>query len=184
MADLPHWKRLDRRTVYQTKYLSVFEDTVQFPEGSVADDYSVFTVPDGVVVVATDSDGKLIALEEYKYAIDQVILNVPAGTFEEGEDAVAVATRELREEAGYQSDDVSLVRVLYNDYPSKSTHRIYIVRAKNAYKVADAAHESTETIGSVQLLDVGSVDASRFDTSYMVSALALTIPEFLQMSTK
>lgn len=184
MSDqLPRWKRLNRKAIYDTKYLKLYEDTVEFPDGTVADDYSVATVPDGVVVVATDETGALITLGEYKYAIDKTVLNFPAGSFEPGEEAIDVARRELREEAGYESDEIELVNTLYSDYPSKLTHRVFIVRAKNAHKVMDPEHEPSETIGQVRLITSDMQEyGGEFDTTYTVSALALTLPDFLKKS--
>lgn len=178
--ELPKWKRQSRKTVYDTKYLKLFEDSVKLPGGAIVDDYSVASLPSGVIVVATDKDNKLITMREYKYAVDDVVLNLPAGSIEQGETPIEVAKRELREESGYCSDEIELVRTLYNDYPSKMTHLIYVVRAKNATKVGQPIHEETETIGDVQLLEPGQIDSNLFNTAYIVSALALTLPEFLE----
>lgn len=182
MSDqLPHWKRLDRKTVYQTKFLSLYEDMVELPSGDVFDDYSVASVPDGVIIVATDTEGRLITQVEYKYAVDDVVLNFPAGSVEPGEEPLDVARRELREESGYESDELELVATLYNDYPSKMTHLVHVVRAKNARLVGTPQREATETIGEVRLLIADMSDyGGEFNTTYTVSALALTLPEFLK----
>ena len=74
------------------------------------DDYSVVEFNDVVSVVATDAQGNLLILEEYRYATDQTMLNLPAGTIRRGaEDPKVAAIRELREETGYTSDNVQQV---------------------------------------------------------------------------
>jgi len=174
------WQRLNRETLLDTKFLKVFEDTVKLPSGDVFDDYSVVTLPNGVVIVATDVDGRLIAQFEYKYAIDKVILNLPSGGVEKGETPLEAAAKELLEETGYSSDDIELIQTVY-EYPSKLDHVLYIVRVKNAVKVKDAVHEATESISQVHLISADMTDfGGVFDTTYNITALALTLPEFLK----
>ena len=172
------WKQLDRQTLLDSKFMSVYMDTVKLPNGQIFDDYTVAKLPSGVVVVATDSDGALITQFEYKYAIDQVILNLPSGSVEGGKSPVEVARQELLEETGYTADDFELIQTTY-EYPSKLSHELHIVRAKNARKVQEAKHEETESISDVYLIQSGADYDDVFNTTYNITALALTEPQFL-----
>jgi len=178
----PSWERQERRTIIDSPYMKVYEDSVKLPNGTVLDDYTVVTMPSGVIIVATDRDDNLLVQYEYKYAIDKTILNLPSGAIEVGDSVLATAARELLEETGYESSDLELIDTLY-EYPSKADHLIYIVRAKNARKTSDMAHEITETISAVKLI---APTASRrdyegeFNTTYVVAALALTLPGYLK----
>lgn len=174
------WQRLNRETLLDTKFLKVFEDTVKLPSGDVFDDYSVVSLPDGVIIVATDINEKLITQFEYKYAIDKVILNLPSGGVENGDSPLEAAAKELLEETGYGSDDFELIETVY-EYPSKLDHILYIVRVKNARKIQDVQHEVTESISEVHLISADMDDfGGKFDTTYGITALALTLPEFLR----
>lgn len=175
----PSWQRKARRTLVDTPFMRVYEDSVQLPSGAVIDDYTTVTMPSGVIIVATDHEDRLLVQYEYKYAIDKTILNLPSGSLEDGDAILATAARELLEETGYESSDLELIQTLY-EYPSKADHLIYVVRAKNARKVTEVAHEETETISPVRLVSPEDMKLMGvFDTTYNVSALALTLPEFL-----
>lgn len=184
MAEAPkspqHWKRLQRNIIVESPYITVYNDTVQLPTGLIIDDYTVAELPSGVVVVATDPDGRLVTMMEYKYAIDKVILNLPSGGIDPGMSVLEAAAKELKEETGYVSNDIEVIDTLY-EYPSKLSHVIYVVRAKNAFVKYKVEHEATESIGQVRLLTAGSSDyVGTFNTTYNISALAITLPEFIK----
>ena len=174
------WQQLDRKTLLDTRFMKVYQDTIQLPNGAVFDDYTVATLPSGVVVVATDPEGRLLTQFEYKYAIDKVILNLPSGSIENGKSPLEVAALELLEETGYESNELELIQTTY-EYPSKLDHKLHIVRAKNAVKVKDVQHEATESISEVHLITSDMADfGGVFDATYTIAALALTLPEFLK----
>lgn len=142
------WKRLDRKTIYDTKYLKVYEDKVEFPNGNVSESYSVFRLPDVVIVLASDKEKNIITLLEYKYGANEKLRNFPAGHIEEGEEAVAAARRELLEETGYGGGEFSLVGSL-KEFPTKSLSTAYIIRATDVEKIADQNLDENEEVSVV-----------------------------------
>lgn len=177
---LPEWERLKRSVLVDKPFMKVYQDTVKLPDGAIIDDYTVVSLPSGVIVVATDIEGRLLAQYEYKYAINRTILNLPSGSVEDGVSVLETAKKELLEETGYDSTEFELINTLY-EYPSKADHLVHIVRARNAKKITSVQHEQTESISEVILLTPETRRATGvFDTTYAVSALALTLPEYLR----
>lgn len=185
MKQHPSWKQTNRKTVYSTPHLRVHEDTVELPNGAVVDDYSIVEFNDVIMCVVTDPDGNVVMLQEYRYAVDQTMWNLPAGSVQRGtEELVASARRELREETGYDSDDVTLVGELH-DYPTKATHIVHVFRIKNAVPTTDTAHEETEHL-RVVLMRPEEVKKLVFEnqvkTTSVLSALVLAMPELFGQS--
>jgi len=174
------WERKSRRVVYDTPHMQVYEDCVRLPGGHIIDDYSVANLPDGIIIIATDKDNNLIIFDEYKYAVNETILTLPAGGMDGDESPVQAAARELLEETGYESTDFELIGEFYV-YPSKIQHTNYMVRAKNAKKIKEIDHEATETIGEVQLIPISKLKklrlSGKFNTTPLITALALAFPE-------
>lgn len=166
------WERLNRSTVYRTPYLEVFEDTVRLPNGHVVNDYSVIGLRDGVVIVATDNDDRLITIKEYKYAINKQIVGLPAGGIEDGDTPEKTAEKELLEETGYGGADNITTVAAYHEYPSKLTHTTYVVRMEHVKRVAKAAHEATESIADIACMPISEVSSKTFSTAVNVAALA------------
>lgn len=55
----------------------------------------------GVVIACQPAPGKVILISQYRYPVDEELLELPAGRVEAGEDRLAAAQRELTEETGY-----------------------------------------------------------------------------------
>lgn len=171
-----HWKQVGRKKVFGSKFVTVYEDTVQLPGGQVLNDYAVIQLFDVVTVVATDVHGHLLCLREYKYPLDKTILTLPAGHIEKGEDVIAAAKRELLEETGYGEGVFTLIGE-FNEYPTKNLHKIIVIRATDVIRIADEKHESTEFINEVQRVPREKIHTSeiykQFTTSSMLAAVAL-----------
>lgn len=179
------WKQLKRRTVLSTPFISVWEDDVELPNGHTIKDYSLVGLGDGVLVVATDEADNLIMFKEYKYAADSVLLGFPGGGIDKAESPVEAAARELFEETGYQAAELEYIAPLHV-YPSKIIHINHIVRARNARKVAEPKHELTEFIGEIELIKLDDIaklqQAGQLNATYLLAALALTLPNYLHRS--
>src|SRR5439155_21992962 len=57
--------------------------------------------PGAVVVLALTPDGQVVLIRTRRYAVGQILIELPAGTLEKGEDPINCAGRELLEETGY-----------------------------------------------------------------------------------
>ena len=92
--------RVSSEPVYQGKLLHVRCDRVRLPDGALATrEYIVH--PGAVLVVPVLPDGRLVIERQYRYPLQQVFVEFPAGKLDPGESALATGQRELREEAGY-----------------------------------------------------------------------------------
>jgi len=120
----------------------------------VEDDRIIWKRGDFVVVLAVTPEGKLVAISEYKQAVEQTLLCFPAGTVKKGEDPIHAGLRELLEESGYAPQDSTAEYIpvpLFNS-PDKSTERHFVVIIPNVVKVAEPKPERAETILETVLL--------------------------------
>ena len=75
------------------------DDVIRFPDGAEAL-YSVVTNPDSAFVLPRFDNGDTMLVRQWRHAWDVSSWEVPAGTFDKGEDALTCARRELAEETG------------------------------------------------------------------------------------
>lgn len=62
--------------------------------------------PGAVTILPIFDDGSVCLIRNYRVAVDQTLIELPAGTLEAGEEPVVTAARELEEETGYQAATV------------------------------------------------------------------------------
>lgn len=93
---------LASETVFAGRLLTVLRDTVRLPDGKQGVREYV-RHPGAVAIVAVLADGRLVFERQFRYPLRRAFLEVPAGKIDPGEDILACARRELREEAGYEA---------------------------------------------------------------------------------
>ena len=100
---------------------------------------------DSVIIVATDSNGNYILTFQTRIN-DKIIAEFPSGYIENGEDVIEAAKRELKEETGYVSDNVT---ILDNSYYSVGIDNsiCYVVRIKNSIKAFNVNPNENLTYG-------------------------------------
>ncbi|HET7010304.1 MAG TPA: NUDIX hydrolase [Anaerolineales bacterium] len=84
--------------VYRGRAFVVRRDRVRFPNGH-SSELDIVDHPGAVTLVPIDR-GQVCMVRQYRHSAGQVLLELPAGTLEPGEDPRACAARECREEIG------------------------------------------------------------------------------------
>src|SRR5215210_334931 len=104
---------LTKETVYDGKLFKVYKEMVRMPDGSERP-REIVLHPGAVALVVVDDSGRLVLVRQYRRAADRVLLEIPAGTREAGEDPLDCAMREVREETGYEAATVQSLGGFYS----------------------------------------------------------------------
>ena len=156
MKDLEKWKLLKSITVLDHRWCKVRQDEIELPNGTVIDDYFVTVKPDIALILPVTSQEEIVFVRQYRHGVSEILLELPAGTFNPTEEsAQSAALRELREETGYVADTVIQIATMY-DNPVKDTNKIHLFIAKDVIKVGEQELDVTEEI-DVVLIPVEAV---------------------------
>ena len=104
---------VSRETVFRGRLLEVRRDRIRLPDGGEATREFIVR-PGAVMIVPLLHDGRLVMERQWRYPLERVMLEFPAGKLEAGEPTLACAQRELLEETGYAAAEWALAGVLHN----------------------------------------------------------------------
>lgn len=95
------WTVLSSSYSYRDEWLRLRSDTVQLPNGTVLTPFHTLEVPNSVNVIAITAQNSIVLISQYRHAVRQVSLEIPAGNIDAGETPMDAAKRELLEETGF-----------------------------------------------------------------------------------
>ncbi|MFD3157378.1 NUDIX hydrolase [Haloimpatiens sp. FM7330] len=125
-------KTIDEKQIYKGKIIDVRLQEVKLPNGKKSK-REIVKHPGGVAIVAFKDENTILMVEQFRKPIDECILEIPAGKIEKGEEIEVCAKRELEEETGYKSDNMSYLGKVVTS-PGFCNEYIYIFKAENLYK--------------------------------------------------
>lgn len=143
-------QRLSRNVIYQSPWVNLYLDKVEFPSGLVIEEFHLLDFPrSAVTAIVENNAGDIVLARIPRYASGTTEWELPAGGVEIGESEIDAARREILEETGYTSDNHKL---MYSYYPMNGS----------ANKVFHVVH--CKAIDNVQGFDKDEVSETRWFT--------------------
>ncbi|MEN6518955.1 MAG: NUDIX hydrolase [Methanospirillum sp.] len=128
--------------IWRGRRLWVEQRAVELPSGTKE---FVVVHPGGAVAVLPVDGDEVVLIRQYRAAIDDWILEAPAGTLEEGEEPEACAGRELIEETGLAASELVLLGAVYTT-PGFSDEVIHLYLARGLAPCTDFEKDEDEQI--------------------------------------
>lgn len=120
-------KTLQSDLIYQGRFLKIRRDQVQLPNGGIGH-REYIQHPGAAAILPILDTGEILLVEQYRHALKQVFLEVPAGKRDLNESPEATAMRELEEETGFKAKKMEFMTVIH-PVIGYADEAIYLYRA-------------------------------------------------------
>ena len=104
---------LESKVTHEGKIVKITVDKLRMPDGSEAYRETVIRGKNAAAVLAVDNDGSLIFVRQYRHAFGEMLLEIPAGVLEDGEEPEEGVLRELEEETGKKAETLEFLCEMY-----------------------------------------------------------------------
>lgn len=142
-------RKVDGKRVYDGKILALEVDEVELPSGRRAA-REVVRHAGAAVMLPLMSDGRIALVRQHRYPTGEVLLELPAGKLDRGEDPEACARREIEEETGLRAERVVGLGAFYAapGYTDELLHAFLVIASQAK---VDAHPDPDEVIEVVPL---------------------------------
>lgn len=141
-------KTIESEQKFDGKIVKLFVDKAEVENGDTVV-REVIKHPGGVCVVALDEEDNVLFVRQFRYPHQKVLLEIPAGKLEFGEDHRACGLRELKEETGCTCDKFDYLGCLIPT-PAYDTEVIHMYLARGL-------HYGTQKLDADEFLDVEKI---------------------------
>lgn len=121
-------KTINSELIFDGRVVKLYKDSVELSTGQKTF-REVVKHSGGVVILAFKGD-KILLVKQFRYPMKEVMLELPAGKLEQGEDPFEAAKRELEEETGYCANKWTDLGYVYTS-PGYSDEKLYLYKAED-----------------------------------------------------
>jgi len=136
-------KKIKSRIIYQGKVIHVKCDDVVLENG-IKTKREIVEHRGGVCCLVKTKENKILFVSQFRYALAEDVLELPAGKREAGEDPLTTIKRELKEEVGIIADEIIECGYIYPT-PGYSSKKIYLYYVEE-YREGEQEFDSDENL--------------------------------------
>jgi 8-oxo-dGTP pyrophosphatase MutT (NUDIX family) len=140
-----HWKKLSSRDIVRDSWVRLRADRCEIAPGRILDPFYVLEEHEWVHAIALNRAQEVLLVRQYRYPVDAFTWELPGGWVNPGEDLLAAAQRELREETGATAPRWRHVASPFPN-PARQTNRVHGFLAEDTVIDRPAEPDASEAV--------------------------------------
>jgi len=92
-------KKISSKKIFSGKIIELYFDKIKLPNNKIATREKV-THPGAVGIIPVNSQEEVFLVKQYRYPLENILIEIPAGKLDKNESPINCARRELKEEIG------------------------------------------------------------------------------------
>ncbi len=139
------WKMLSSEYISNHQYFTARKDKCETPDGKIIDEYFVVELPGTVCGLALTEEGEVLMVRQYRYPIEETLIEIPGGFIDENETHEEAMRRELKEETGYEFSSFTEVGKIAAN-PGVLNNFTYLFLAQGGKKTSEQKLDKNEEL--------------------------------------
>ncbi|MET0754074.1 MAG: NUDIX hydrolase [Pyrinomonadaceae bacterium] len=165
------WKRISSKEIVDCRVFKVRVDYCERESDGKQSTFFVTENSDWANIIALTKENEVVLIEQFRHGIEEIILEIPGGMIDAGENPETAARRELREETGFTANKFILLGKSRPN-PAISDNWLYHYLALDCEKTHETTFDEHESVVSkiVPLTEIQNLISSEKITHSMVIA--------------
>ncbi|WP_282035403.1 NUDIX hydrolase [Metabacillus indicus] len=164
--------------LFSGRIIDLYLEEVELPNGKTST-REIIKHPGAVAVLALTKDNKLVMVQQYRKAMERVLVEIPAGKLEKGELPEVTAKRELEEETGYTTKSLQHLISFYTS-PGFADELVHVYYTDDLHVLEEKAELDEDEF--VDVLEVTLEEAQQLiDEQRIFDAKTAYAVQYLQL---
>ena len=166
------WEIKNREEEYKNRIFSIFRLDTFLPSKKLDSFFYSIHLKNWVNIFAVTENNEIILVKQHRLGKNVVTLEVPAGSIDNGEDPLNAAIRELREETGYTTNNIKLIKQIQVN-PAIQDNICYFFIALDCKKTTNTDFDETEEIEVILKTKEEAFSSIALESNLIDNSLAL-----------
>jgi len=172
---------ISSKRVYENRWVQISEKLIRIGDRKPDNYYVVQGSERLVSTIGIDSDQNVLLVEQYRFAVDDITVDVPGGSIEADETPEQAAKREFEEETGFTPAKLEQIAHIYCDSGQKDSQRWFYLATDLSKLKQGLDHDETIALMKIPLNELAlQVQQGKWNEPNLIVSVTIVAAKLLK----